>query len=35
MIINDGLPYQSAKLAIINSGGSAATITGFAGLLQA
>lgn len=33
--INDGRAAQSARLSIINSGGVAATVSGFAGLMQA
>lgn len=35
MIVNDGLPVQTAKIKFVNAGGSAANLTGFAGLLQA
>ena len=35
MIVNDGLPVQSARIKFVNAAGSPAALTNFAGLLQA
>lgn len=34
LLSNDGHPFQSAKVTIVNGGGSTGTITNFAGVMQ-